>query len=86
MAESSQSQQRSDAPLMEGGVAESSQSQQKSDAPDGGGGWLKVHNLNKGVMPLMEGVAEGSQSQQKSDAPTPLSLKVTGGDAPCGME
>ena len=39
---------------MEEGVAEGSQSQQKSDAPDGGG-WLKVHNLNKRVMPLMEG-------------------------------
>ena len=37
VAESSQSQQRSNAPLMEG-VAEGSQSQQKSDAPDGGGG------------------------------------------------
>ena len=37
VAESSQSQQRSDAPDG-GGVTEGSQSQQRSNAPDGGGG------------------------------------------------
>ncbi len=47
MAESSQSQQRSNAPDG-GGVAESSQSQQRSDAPDGGGVTESSQSQQKG--------------------------------------